>query len=77
MDSPGLDELTPDEQAFEDELMEDDGAAARAHLEAGRAIYYIEPTTPDGLIVREHPGGRRELVRADRRGGEPEIVRAL
>lgn len=44
-------------------VIHDDGAAAREHLEAGRAIYYVEDATPKGLLIKEHPGGLRELVR--------------
>jgi len=47
---------------------EDDGEAARAHLAAGRAIYYGEHDTPAGLVVKEYPDGRRELVRFDHLG---------
>lgn len=46
----------------------DDGRAARSHLAAGRAIYYGERDTPPGLVVKEYPDGRRELVRFDRLG---------
>lgn len=53
----------------------DDGAAAREHLEAGFPIYYREDDTPEGLLIKEHPGGRRELVRFDEAGDE--VIRAL
>ncbi len=46
----------------------DDGAAARSHLDAGRPIYYGEKDTPPGLVVKEYPDGRRELVRFDHMG---------
>ena len=56
-----------EEQAFvaavESDFMHDDDTAARAHLAAGRDIYYRKPDTPTGLVIREYPGGRRELVR--------------
>jgi hypothetical protein len=42
-------------------IINDDGAAAKAHLAAGRAIYYGDEKYP-GEIVREWPDGRRELV---------------
>lgn len=54
---------------------QDDGAAARAHLEAGRAVYYSEDDTPDGLLIKKHPGGRCELVRFDEAGDV--VVREL
>lgn len=52
-----------------------DGAAARAHLEAGRPIYYVEDDTPAGLLIKEHPDGRRELVKFDEAGDR--VLRTL
>lgn len=52
-----------------------DDAAARAHLAAGRAIYYVEADTPRGLQIKEYPDGRRELVRFHRCGDE--LIRIL
>lgn len=40
----------------------DAGAAARAHLAAGEAIYYRERDTRPGVCIKEYPDGRRELV---------------
>jgi hypothetical protein len=62
-----FDRMTPEEQeafilAFEAVLAHDDGAAAKEHLAAGRAIYYREEDTPPGLVIREQPDGRREFV---------------
>lgn len=37
------------------------GEAARAHLAAGRAIYYGDDRYPDA-VVKEYPDGRRQLV---------------
>lgn len=42
----------------------DDGLAAKAHLAAGRAIYYDDSQYPD-QIVKEYPDGRRQLVDSD------------
>jgi hypothetical protein len=42
----------------------DDGRAAKAHLAAGRAIYYEDHRFP-GQTVREFPDGRRQLVAID------------
>ena len=63
-----LDKMNPEEEQqfwelFEKELAHDDGAAAQAHLDAGRPIYYRE----DGIegCIREWPGGRREIVTID------------
>lgn len=53
---------------IENAALNDDGAAARAHLEAGFPVYYSEPDTPEGVIIKEYPGGRRELVRFDHDG---------
>lgn len=53
----------------------DDGAAARSHLDAGRPIYYSEDDTPDGLLIKRHPDGRRELVRFDPKGDQ--VIRLL
>lgn len=50
---------------LEDEDFEDDGAEAKRHLAAGRAIYYTEPNTPKGLVVRERPDGRKDLIQVD------------
>ncbi|GAN81510.1 hypothetical protein [Acidocella aminolytica] len=56
-------------------LQHDDGAAAKEHLQAGFPIYYAKDDTPAGLLIKEHPDGRRELVRFDRAGDE--VTRAL
>lgn len=53
----------------------DDGAAAKEHLQAGFPIYYAKDDTPAGLLIKEHPNGRRELVRFNRAGDE--VIRAL
>jgi len=58
-------------------LVENPGAgdAARETLAAGRPIYYSEPETPDGMLVKEYPDGRRELVVFHREGDE--VIRTL
>lgn len=43
---------------------EDDGAAAKSHLAAGRWITYRDPAHSHSL-VREWPDGRIELIHAD------------
>ena len=53
-----------DSEEFERALDNDDGAAAKQHLAAGRAIYYRDPQQTDG-IVRKYPNGRRQIVRID------------
>lgn len=47
--------------AFENVLANDDGAAVKRHLAAGRPIYCCDNGFPDAM-VREWPDGRRELV---------------
>lgn len=56
-------------------LERDGDFAAREHLAAGRPIYYVDDDTPDELLIKKHPDGRRELVRYRRDGDE--VVRAL
>lgn len=60
--------IDPDDELaaiLENAGLHDDGAAARSHLEAGFPIYYSEDDTPAEAIIKEYPGGRRELVRVD------------
>jgi hypothetical protein len=47
---------------FGADLARDDGRAAKEHLAAGFPIYFREDNTPKGLIIKQHPDGRRELV---------------
>src|SRR3546814_16572156 len=47
---------------------QDDGAIASSHLAAGFPIYYSEADTPPDAIIKEYPGGRRELVSFDLQG---------
>ena len=82
MDSPleNLSQMTPEQEAqfweqFECELDSDTGEAAKAHLAAGRPIYYMDPAYPD-QIVKEYPDGRRELVQVDRTG-QVTVIKAL
>ena len=63
--------IDPDDELadlIENGVLNDDGAVARSHLEAGFPIYYSEPETPEGVIIKEYPDGRRELVRFDLNG---------
>lgn len=48
----------------------DDNTAARELLAAGIPIYYSEPDTPRGLVIKRHPCGRHELVRFDPAGDQ-------
>lgn len=56
-------------------LARDGEFAVREHLAAGFPVYYSESDTPAGLLVKEHPDGRRELVRHNRKADE--IIRRL
>ncbi len=64
-----VDEMSPEEEAFyvalEAEMMEEDDTAAQEHLAAGRPIYYSDTRYGNG-IIREWPGGRKELVTVDK-----------
>lgn len=62
--------------AFEIMIANDDGAEAARHLRAGRAIYIADPRFP-GRAVREHPDGRRELMRLDMTCGELVVERSI
>ena len=53
---------------LQDAALDDNGAAARSHLNAGRPIYFGEIDTPTGLVVKEYPDGRKDLVRFDEQG---------
>lgn len=46
---------------------DDDGAAARLHLQAGRWITYRDRNYP-GFMLREWPSGKRELIQGDLHG---------
>lgn len=61
--------------AVEYQLSQDDGGAAREHLEAGQPIFYCEDQYPLE-IIRHWPNGKRDLgvVSND---GEFLVVRAL
>lgn len=50
-------------------LERDGDLAVREYLAVGRRVYCTNDDTPDGLLIKRHPDGRRELVR-HRRGGD-------
>ena len=56
-------------------LERDGDFAVREHLAAGRPVYYTDDDTPEGLLIKKYPDGRRELVRYFREGDE--VVRAF
>lgn len=59
-----VDEIAPWEAEVA-ELGRESGEAAQAHLDAGRAVPYLDDDTPPGHVMRRYPDGRRELVRVD------------
>jgi len=61
---------------LEDEDFDDDGAEARRRLAAGLPIYYVEPDTPKGLVVRESPDGQKDLIQVDPDGAYRVIGKA-
>jgi len=66
-----LDKLTPAEDeafwaAFESELMNDDGAAAKEHLAAGFPIYFRDADTPAGSALDFRRPERRRKIYACR-----------
>ncbi len=69
MDIDPIDEDAAHDFMLEDEDFEDDGSEAARHLAEGRPIYYAEPETPAGLVIRESPDGSRVYVRLDGQGG--------
>ncbi|WP_439684227.1 Nuclear transport factor 2 family protein [Cupriavidus oxalaticus] len=81
IDLRNLDSSSPAEEErffveFESMLANDDGAEAERHLREGRAIYISDPRYP-GRAVREHPDGRRELMRLEVASGQLVVERAL
>lgn len=73
--------MTPEQERqfweqFERDLDSDTGEAAKAHLAAGRPIYYGDPAYP-GAVVKQYPDGRRQLVRFERPSGTEVVIREL
>ena len=60
---------------FEKQLANDDGRAAKAHLEAGRPVFDCDPAH-EGNIVRKWPDGHCELVSIND-DGTVEVLRAI
>jgi hypothetical protein len=83
MDSPieKLSKMTSEQdhqfwEQFARDLDSDTGEAAKAHLKAGRPIYYEDPAHPD-QVVKQYPDGRRQLVRFKRPSGEEVVLKDL
>ena len=73
---PETDDELPDDALWariERNVRHDDGAVARDHLAAGRAIYITEADTPTGQVIKLFPDGRRSFVRFDATGNEQVI----
>ncbi len=76
-----LSKMTPKQEKqffdqFERDLDNDPGEAAKAHLAAGRPIYYEDPEYPE-QIIKEYPEGHRQLVDFDMTTGEEILIREL
>ncbi len=52
-----------------------DDSGRREMFALGLPIYYGERDTPEGLLIKEYPDGRRELVRHHREADE--VIQAL
>ncbi|MDR5740076.1 hypothetical protein [Caballeronia sp. LZ016] len=55
-------------KSLDEALREDDGAAAREHLEAGFPIYVQTDETPSDIVEKRYPDGRVEFVTFDQYG---------
>ena len=76
-----LSKMTPEQERqfweqFERNLDSDTGEAAKAHLAAGRPIYYGDPAYP-GAVVKQYPDGHRQLVRFERPSGTEVVIKDL
>ncbi len=63
-----IDMMTPEQESdfwtsFEEDVRRDDGAAAREHLAAGRAVYQQTDDMPDDVIQKIYPDGRIDRKR--------------
>ncbi len=61
--------------AFAKALGNDDGVAAKTHLEEGQPIYYGDERYPDD-VVKKFPDGRKLLISMSRTGQET-VIREL
>jgi len=52
-----------------------DRQAVRENLAAGVPVYYREKETPQDLLIKEYPDGRKELVKFSRAGDT--VIRSL
>ena len=73
--------MTPEQERqfweqFERDVNSDTGEAAKAHLAAGRPIYYGDPAYPNA-VVKQYPDGHRQLVRFERPSGTETVIKDL
>lgn len=65
--------MTPEQErdfwtVFSGDVARDDGSAVRQHFAAGNPVYCRMPDTPEGLIEKRFPDGRRQYVKWERDG---------
>lgn len=63
------------EQEMIADILNDEGQAARSHLQRGFPIYYSDSEYPDD-IIRKYPDGRRQIV-GIKPDGEIYVIRDL
>ena len=61
--------------AFAKALGNDDGLAAKMHLDEGQPIYYGDERYPD-KVIKKFPDGRKLLISMSRNGQET-VIREL
>ena len=76
-----LSKMTPEQarplwEPFETAVDSDTGEAAKAHLAAGRPIYYGDPAYP-GAVVKQYPDSRRQAVCFELQYGMETIIKDL
>jgi hypothetical protein len=77
MDTPPkpTDPVAEFEAEFIAGLESEDDFAVRERLAAGKAVYYVEDDTPPGMVIKEYPSGKRQLVKHVR--GNDQVIRDL
>ena len=68
-----IETMTPEQErdfwiVFSSDIARDDGAAVKKHFSVGNPVYCQTPETPEGLIEKRFPDGRRQFVRWERDG---------
>ena len=76
-DEYDFDDFDEFERAIED-FMKDPGQITRDILAQGDPVYYREDDTPNDVVIRLYPNGRKEYVRPlDDESNDFEIVEVL